>query len=166
MSNFFIGIGKCSKRYKYILYYTILRLINNILNDIISYKFEFILPYHKIIKSIYKYFGYIIFGLLFIYIRRRKSKKVNNNSEKDRFSLIYIQKEANDIKDNYLTLIIILLILVLHQELIMIMGAFLLYPFNFWIFGIIFINIFLYKYYKAPLNYHQKCSLVCFGFLF
>ena len=78
MWKFPIGFGKCSFAYLYIVRKAIAELIEDYLlslEDINSkYKFNIfhtrtVLKSHKLIKTLYRYISFIIFGLLFFYIQ-------------------------------------------------------------------------------------------------
>ena len=87
MKTTYIGFGKISPLYLYILYSIIFKCLNDFILSFGLIKnntnyglffFETELNQHILIKSLYKYIGFIIFGLIFLFA----SNKTNKNNKK------------------------------------------------------------------------------------
>ena len=82
----YIGLGKIYSFYIYMLYSLILKYLNEALLSFYFIKEDFnfglfgftpVLSEHNLIKSIYRYLGYSIFGIIFFYyfiIKKIKEK--------------------------------------------------------------------------------------------
>ena len=173
MINKYIGFGKLSLYYLYILYCFISNSLGNIILSFDDYydKAEFGLFFfapelnkHKIIKNLYKNLGYIIFGVIFYFIFLIKQKKntlsneeknYNNNTNK---TLIYNKNPYNP-KNIAIHLLLTCFILAFHSELNTILGSFGFSGFDLWILNIIFTLVFMNYYFKIKLFKHQIYSL-------
>ena len=171
MSKCPIGIGNCSFTYLYILGSSIIALLEDYvisLNDIKEdckyniFKISLQIKKHKIIRLLYKFIGYIIFGSLFLYIFNRinnRKKTITIKKSQLNNSLIY--------NDNYIFFkstikeIIIVYILYSFQLLLRrIINLFKTSVFDLWIFNIIFIIIFMKYYFDNKIYSHKKYSLI------
>ena len=167
MSKCPIGIGNCSFTYLYILGSSIITLLEDYvisLNDIKEdckyniFKISLQIKKHKIIRLLYKFIGYIIFGSLFLYIFNRinnRKKTITIKKSQLNNSLIY--------NDNYIFFkstikeIIIVYILYSFQLLLRrIVNLFKTSVFDLWIFNIIFIIIFMKYYFDNKIYSHKK----------
>ena len=163
MSDCLISCGNCSTLYLYIVYRIIFKGLKDfILTGIFEIKPE--LNNHILIKSIYKYIGFILFGFLFYKIRNRKNSDKNNGinigkvGKKFNSELIYY-KRNNTIKLSMFRLIITCILYVLFLEFIEISYFYGFHDLDFWIFNIAFTVFFISKYYSIKTYRHHFCSL-------
>ena len=158
MSKCFIGLGKCSNFYIYILG----SIIFNILKDL-SLLFTHILRSRGIIQSIYKYFGFIIFGAIFLKIFRKNYSKNNSQNKNNDFINTYFifnkRRLALSKMDIFLTLLICLFYII-YLEGIKIFAYFELHDLEFWTLDIFFILIFMHYYFPTNTYKHQTYSMV------
>ncbi len=103
MSKCFIGIGKCSRFYKYIFFC----IIANCLKDLSLY-FTSVLTDIEIMQSIYKYIGFLIIGVVLLKKYEKNIKKRNHKKEKRRtILLIYNELKLKISKIDLITLFLI-----------------------------------------------------------
>ena len=170
-----IGIGNCSIYNFYILGAFILHLLEDYLLSIDDIKdnyknnlfgFSPKLKKHKLVRLLYKYIGFIIFGTLFYFIQNPKDiRDINNNLIKDNglnLRLRYSLKTNKSFKSNkyFKELLIIGIIYSLQALVRKILGFFGFAKFDLWIFNIIFIFILMKKNFKIDIYKHQKYSLI------
>ena len=167
MSKFKIGIGKCSIFFLYILGSSIFKCLRDCLFNFTSliFGFEPVLSNHSTIKKIYMYLSYIIFGLCFFYISKRKNIIKKENKEKQitslsNYELIYNNMEINIEFKRMIQLILVCLIFVLHSDLIKILYLFKINDFDIWTFGIVFASFFMKQYFDIKFFKHQKYALL------
>ena len=175
MCTKFIGFGKCSKSYKYILYAIILKLIDDNFFSFtsvspekkISYGFDPVLGNHIIIQNFYKYVIFIIGGLLFRYISNKNSKRkktliVDNDKLSDKTSesptLLHHKRKLK--RMFYMEVMIVSFIYALHNELLDILYSFNISNLYIWTFHIVSIFIFMKKYFHIKFYNYQKCSFI------
>ena len=163
MSDCLISCGNCSTLYLYIVYRIIFKGLKDfILTGIFEIKPE--LNNHILIKSIYKYIGFILFGFLFYKIRNKKNSDKNNKinigkvGTKFNSELIYY-KRNNTNKFSMLRFIITCILYVLFLEFIEISYFYGFHDLDFWIFNIAFTVFFISKYYSIKTYRHHFCSL-------
>ena len=163
MSNCPISCGNCSTLYIYIVYRIIFKGLKDfILTGIFEIKPE--LNNHILIKSIYKYIGFILFGFLFYKIRNSKNSDKNNKinigkaGKKFNSELIYY-KRNNANKFSMFRFIITCILYVLFLEFIEISYFYGFHDLDFWIFNIAFTVFFISKYYSIKTYRHHFCSL-------
>ena len=126
MSEFIIGIGRCSKYLIFILGTVIFKTLNNfIFNNQINPKsqsgifgFEPVLSNHIYIQNLYKYISYIIGGCIFEYVLIKKSQTKKENMSDTKSSeenishqatmLIYNEQDEDDQKKNYEIIVVCL----------------------------------------------------------
>ena len=173
-----IGFGNCSASYLYIVGASIFELIQDYLLslDDIKKKYEYnifgiktVLKSHKLIRVLYGYISYILFGFLFFYISLKKKAKEENEEDKDK------KKEKinlNSTPHNKLIVTYLSFSKATLYEFFFVTGLFTLikvvrkivafYKVNdldFWIFNIVFVSIYMHKYFGIKMYKHQKCSL-------
>jgi len=158
-----ISCGNWSKLYYYIVYRIIFKGLKDfILKEKFGIKNE--LNNHILIKSIYKYIGFIFFGFLFYWMKNRKNKNKANKTDIEnagtRFNneLIHYQK-SNISKFSMRRFIIICLLYVLFLEFIEISYFYGFHDLDLWIFNIAFALIFLSRYYSINPYRHRLYSL-------
>ena len=152
-----IGIGNCSYFYYFIL--------GSILFNIISYfslYFSESLNNCEIMKSLYKYFGFIIFGIIFYFISDKNSKskiekKAKRTSNKNKLIYNNIFKLSKKV---IILLILVCLIYVIYIDLEALIDFLGFYDFEFWTFDIIFILWFMSIYIPTKIYAHQKYSMI------
>ena len=163
MSNCPISCGNYSTLYIYIVYRIIFKGLKDfILTGIFDIKPE--LNNHIILKSIYKYIGFILFSFLFYKIRNRKNSDKNNNINIEKFgkkfnSELINCKANNKNKFSMFRLIITCILYVLFLEFIEISYFYRFHDLDFWIFNIAFTLLFISKYYSIKTYRHHFCSL-------
>ena len=167
-----IGIGNCSFYYLYILGASIMKLLEDYLislDDINkNYKYNLftintILKKHKIIKVLYKFLGFIIFGAIFTYASNKineykKSKKHKKGKISLDNSLIF--NNYDFIESTIKEIIIVYILYSLQLLLRRIFAFFKLVSLDLWIFNIIFLIIFMKYHFEIKIYNHQKYSLI------
>ena len=177
MSIKYIGFGQCSKSYLYILFAFILKILDDnflsftaISPQIKSNIFGIspVLANHVIIQNFYKYVSCIIGGIIFKFIikkntkKRRKSMKSNKNKINFNISQIpiLIHYKSDLINKPILEMAIVSIIYVLHYEFLDILYTFKIDNLCFWSLEIIFMIIFIKKYFIIKFYNYQECSLM------
>ena len=156
MSKCFIGIGKCSRFYKYIIFC----IISNCLKDLSLY-FTSALTDIEIMQSIYKYIGFLIIGVVLLKKYEKNIKKRNHKKEKRRtILLIYNELKLKISKIDLITLFLIAFFFALFQEGIKIINYFGFNILEFWTLDIIFILIFMHFYFPSDNYKHQTFSMI------
>lgn len=172
MSKSFIGFGKCSKYYIYILGTVIFKCLrdclfgfNNINPETKIGLVGFIpkLSSHHLIQSLYKYFSFIVGGGIFSCILK---KKIANETEiinsKENFKLkglIHNKKPDYSIKKRIPEILIVGLIFCFHSELSRIMYLFDFGGLDLWTFDVMFLFLFMDLYFIIDYYKHQKLSM-------
>ena len=163
-----IGFGKCSYFYFYLFGAILTNAIKRELLNIDS----FILKQFLQLQSIYRYFSYILFGLLFNWILVRylhkKKRKEDNNEEINRRKLSRTKTLNTLIYNNILkfpkkdifSCIFVCFIYILHLESLKIVGYFNLGSLNIWTAHIGFIIIFMNIYFPQNIYKHQLYSMI------
>ena len=171
-----IGFGVCSKYYLYILITVVIKWIKD---SIFGFSFiertnqinlQIIDPpslfsQHNLIQNTFKYIGFIIGGLIFNKIKaiktaRQKRETININEEIRQIQKIKLNYTIRTFDEHkYIKVIIIALIICVHFELTKILYLMNLSSFDFWTIDLIFIMIFMHKYFKKDLYNYQKFSL-------
>jgi hypothetical protein len=171
-----IGFGVCSKYYLYILITVAIKWIKD---SIFGFSFiertnqinlQIIDPpslfsKHNLIQNTFKYFGFIIGGLIFNKIKaiktaRQKRETININEEIRQIQKIKLNYTIRAFDEHkYIEVIIIALIICVHFELTKILYLMNLSSFDFWTIDLVFIMIFMHKYFKKDLYTYQKISL-------
>ena len=156
MKECFIGLGKWSSFYFFIL--------GNILSRLVTYYFssEDSSPLKEsiIMRNIYKYIGFILFGCIFYFINKKNtnkniSKKQNNPNE---LKLIHYDALKTTNKDK-ISLVLICLICVIHFDSLILINSLKLYVLNFWTFKVFFLLLFMHYYFPSNIYIHHKISM-------
>ena len=176
MSEFIIGIGRCSKYLIFILGTVIFKTLNNfIFDNQINPKsqsgifgFEPVLSNHIYIQNLYKYISYIIGGCIFEYVLIKKSQTKKENisdtkSSEENLShqatmLIYNEQDENDQKKNY-EIIIVCLSYCISYEIISLLYLFKFDRIEIWTLEILFVLYFMKKYFKIKIYNFKKLAL-------
>ena len=166
MSKLGLGLGKCSKFYIYI----IASILSNILKDI-SLENTKILEDKQLLQNIYKYLGYVIFGIIF-FVFFKKNQKINkifikqkseqNTDDSKSNKLIYHDNKtifSLTIREGYL-LIMVCLIYALYFDIILILKYMNFELVDFWTSDIVFSLLFMYLYYSITPYKHQIYSMI------
>lgn len=160
-----IIFGNCSKFYLYILGAFFFEFFSDL---IISFKdiksdskinifgFKTVLKDHKMIKFFYKYLGMMIFGILFFFIE--KSKMSDGFKKKESFIPINGENKIN--KNAFKELLIIGIIFSSQAIIRKLLSILRFSKFDYWVFNIIFITIFMKFIFKINVYKHQKFSLI------
>ena len=177
MSEFIIGIGRCSKYLIFILGTVIFKTLNNfIFNNQINPKsqsgifgFEPVLSNHIYIQNLYKYISYIIGGCIFEYVLTKKSQTKKENisdtkSSEENLShqatmLIYNEQDEDDQKKNY-EIIVVCLSYCISYEIISLLYLFKFDRIEIWTLEILFVLYFMKKYFKIKIYNFKKLALV------
>lgn len=167
MAKCFIGFGKCSYFYLYLLAYFIFNIIKRLLfnGTFEDLYFRLSIFHHNIIQNIVKYFSYIILGLIFFYIskKNKKFKKKDNeimiNNSSNSIVLIYNNVIITSQKHGFL-LIFICFIYICYIELLRILIFFQFSPLIFWTAHIAFIIVFMKYYFPESLHKHQIYPMI------
>ena len=160
MSKCIIGFGKCSYFYFYILGSFLFKNLKTFFskpNDIL------IMNGHRLVKSIYKYFGYIIFGFLFKFILNRnlKSQKQNEDNEKKSNDLIFYNAlDLGYSNKSFFLFIIICFLYIIYQESVEAFMFFRLKTLLFWTAHLAFMFLFMYCYFPENIYKHQQFSII------
>ena len=137
MSKCFIGLGKCSYFYFYILGAIILNFIKRSFFTSINC----ILFKHSLIQDVYKFFSFILFGIIFLFIQKSNLSK-NKKKKIIKRNLIIFTKN-----DFYIS-IIVYFIYVIYLEIIKIISFFRLDALIFWTAHLFFVLFFMNRYYQ------------------
>ena len=177
MSEFIIGIGRCSKYLIFILGTVIFKTLNNfIFNNQINPKsqsgifgFEPVLSNHIYIQNLYKYISYIIGGCIFEYVLIKKSQTKKENisdtkSSEENLShqatmLIYNEQDKDDQKKNC-EIIVVCLSYCISYEIISLLYLFKFDRIEIWTLEILFVLYFMKKYFKIKIYNFKKLALV------
>ena len=173
MTNNFIGLGKCSKKYLYILGTILFRCLRDCIFGFIAIDpesktglFGFIpeLSKHYLLQDFYKYLSYIIGGLIFLNVLK-KNNSLNKEKapvlrSKSSNTLIYHKQGPNLKEISIIKILAICMIYCIHAELSRIMYLFDFNGLDFWIFDIIFTIFFMDTYFIITYHKHQKFSMI------
>ena len=174
MGKSIIGFGRCSKYYLYILGTAVFKCIrdcmfgfNNINPNSEIGLFGFIpaITNHFLILSLYRYLSFILGGALLIYIINKNSKTeaiITKNDKKENLELkgiIHNQKEDISQIPRISQILQVSIIYCVHAELSRIMYFFDFYSLDFWITDVIFVLIFMNKYFVINYSKHLKYSI-------
>ena len=127
-------------------------------------------------QSIYRYFSYILFGLLFNWILNRYLHKKKNNDDNSKeinrqlsrtktLSTLIYNNILKFPKKDIFSCIFICFVYVLHLESLKIVGYFKLGPLNIWTAHIAFVLIFMNIYFPQNIYKHQLYSMIFVIFL-
>ena len=169
MIKFPIGIGNCSLTYLYILGAALLGLFQDYLislDDIKSgmnyniFHIKTVLKQHKLIRVLYGYISFIIFGIIFYYISEYLKDNKKSKSKKSTLQQQFIVNKTNFTSKIKKELIIICGLYSLNKVFRKIASFFKVSDLDFWIFNIVFISIFMYYYFRINIYNHHKYSLI------
>lgn len=167
----YLGFGKCSHFYLYILGSSFFNILKEIL-----LKQTTILKNKGLLQSIFKYCGFIFFGTIFYIKFKINLKDSVNSGTKEKITTRKIEMDDylkgskliyNDNKKNFVIsnkegslLFIVCFIYVLHLEIIKFLDYFQFYPLEFWTFDVIFVLLLMNLYYPKNIYNHQILSMV------
>jgi hypothetical protein len=186
-----IGFGNCSASYLYIAGASIFGLIQDYLLSLsdIKKKYEYnifgiktVLKSHKLIRVLYGYISYILFGFLFFFISLKKKAREENEEDKDKkkekISLnpkLHNKLIVGNLSFSKTTLYELLFVTGLFTLIKVVRKIIAFYKVNdldFWIFNIVFVSIYMHKYFGNKMYKHQKyslylifCSNICLLFI-
>ena len=162
------GFGGCLPSYIYILFTILLFFLKNSILSLGELSFnternifgiEPVIKKYGLMKLLVEYFGYIIYGGIFIFISRKNKifKKKENENSKSNNEFIF---EERTLPLKSVKLLLITCCLFSIQLIIRNILNFLrLWMLDLWIFNIIFISFFLKKIFKIEIYKHQLYSL-------
>ena len=172
MTNNIIGLGKCSKKYLYILGAILFRCLKDCIFGFIAIDpesktglFGFIpeLSKHYLLQDFYKYLSFIICGKLFMNILTKNSfieEKTSVKRATSTSTLIFHEQGANLKKISIIKILSICMIYCIHAEISRIMYLLDFNGLDFWIFDIIFTIFFMDTYFIINYHKHQKFSMI------
>ena len=169
------GFGKLSLNHIYILLTFLTFFLKSALlslgeikfqTNVNIFGFETVIRNHGLMKIIFEYLGYIIFGVIFFQKLEGSSffKKIKKEKEKTKNKLLYQKKDEMTVG----TLILVLIACGAFAIQLMvrsILSYCSVWMFDMWIFNIVFISIFMKKIFKKPLYRHQLLSLIIIFFV-
>ena len=165
-----IGFGNCSFAYLYIFGSYITRLIEDYLislEDIKStlkyniFHITTVLKSHKLIRVLYRYISFIIFGLLFFHIsnnKKKSEKEKENEVEKNPHNKLIFQKHSTT-KRSLVELLIVSAFFTLIKILRKVISYYKVSDLDFWIVNIVFVTLYMNKYFGHNIHKHQQYSL-------
>ena len=169
----FIGIGKCSKYYIYILGTVIFKSLKeslfsfNSIDTNAKLSLFGIIPYlsqHTLIKSLYRYISFIFGGALFLYIshlgnsQKKEIKQEDSHKSLKLKPLIY--NKARGAKSNVIEILKVCFSYAIHADIMQIMYLLKFSGYDLWTYDMVFILLFMNKYFSINLFKHQKLSLL------
>ena len=162
-----ISLGKCSRYYLLLLgsascKFISLFLLGNTKNDIGLLGFCSILKTFNFIQSIIIYFGYIIFGIIFLYFKEVKKVELNfiKRRRATKVNLMKTIESKEKSINNKIKLILLCFVFVIHIETKKILYNEGFQFFNFWIIEIIFVLHFMKRYFIMDFYKHHKVSII------
>ena len=176
-----IIFGQCSNLYLYLFGSFICKVIETILlgdkiiiddnkeGEIYSiYGFVPVLKDFQIMQSIYSYFGNIIFGLIFLFILKDRTKKKTNENFENAFIprptvLSFVETNNNKFAltySLYFKILSITFLYIVHSEIKKALYLNGFQCFNIWTFDIFFMYIFIRKFFMKKFFLHQQCSML------
>ena len=169
MAKCCIGIGKCSSFYKYLFGCIFFNIIKEIIKDFCP-----VLKEKQLMQTIFKNFGYLLFGIIFYIILKKRTKTRNNIIiNKDILKEIkeddrkYSQLIYNDYRQNVkiseidkYTLFLVAINYVIYYECLKILNYIGFTGIGFWNFEIIFLFILTHFYFPKSNYKHQIISMI------
>ena len=169
-----ITIGICSRFYLFIIYSGIFKMLSMILlgssnkkyseDGIGLFGFSPILVKFSFMQSIYKYFGFIIFGIIFYFFKSvgkaEKKIKINVNNLKNHYSLIYTTKNKYVSKYTIKMLLLTTVSFIFFTEVKKFLYKYGLQFSNFWTIEILWTYYFLKKYFIVDYYKHHKIAII------
>lgn len=128
------------------------------------YGFVPILSKHYLIQDFYKYIGYLLGGLIFSFILKKKTMNNEKNEIKKKKSLqlkelIYNGKKAAPSKVSIFDILVVCSLYFVHIETARTLYSFDFSGLDFWIFDIVFIILFMDSFFVMNYYKHQIYSL-------
>ena len=167
-----ISFGKYDSKYKYILFYVISQLLDQILfqKDFIEKIDGFdkkLISDHKLIQEMCNYIGIAVFStILLLYENYLKKSRIDNETDSlsDKSDKLYYSKRLiynNILKSNIsqIKIILIIFMIFLARQLLVTFYKVGLAGLDFWMFEIYFIYIVSSKIMGYPAYKHQKLSV-------
>ena len=179
MGNF-IGFGKCSKYYLYILATVIIKAVKDVIfgfSDIDQRNKEDFQVFpkpplfcqHNLLQNLFRYLGHIGGGFIFLRIKQKNSlsnkekeqekTKETTNTESLNHDIELIYTDVKLEKVNINEVIIIAVIMCVYYELRKLLYLMNFYFIDFWTFNVVFMMLFMHRYFKIEFYNFQKCSL-------
>jgi hypothetical protein len=164
-----IGFGNCSASYLYIAGASIFGLIQDYLLSLsdIKKKYEYnifgiktVLKSHKLIRVLYGYISFIIFGIIFYYISEKSKDNKKTANKKSPLQQTFIVRSIELTTKVKIEIIIICGLYTLIKVLRKIVNFYKIGDLDFWIFNIVFISLFMYYYFRIHIYKHHKYSLL------
>ena len=173
-----IGFGECSKYYLYILATVIIKAVKDVIfgfSDIDQRNkadFQIIKPIplfcqHNLLQNLIRFLGLIAGGFIFLKIEEKNSKA--NKAKEEETEEINKRLLTNDIKLLYTDVklekfkmsevIVVAVIMCIYGELRKLLYLMNFYFIDFWAFNVVFMMLFMRRYYKIEFYNFQKCSL-------
>ena len=173
-----IGFGECSKYYLYILATVIIKAVKDVIfgfSDIDQRNkadFQIIKPIplfcqHNLLQNLIRFLGLIAGGFIFLKIEEKNSKA--NKAKEEETEEINKRLLTNDIKLLYTDVklekfkmsevIVVAVIMCIYSELRKLLYLMNFYFIDFWAFNVVFMMLFMRRYYKIEFYNFQKCSL-------
>ena len=176
----FISIGKCSRTYLYILGSPLFKFFSLLLlgDDSISFikgsedgigLFGFCpsLKNFNFMQSLLTYFGYIVFGIVFLNFKKIKQSSNNDLEKKEKKEknekndiYIYNRPVENKLKYMWKQILLVGVFFPLHIESKNILYIKGFQFFNFWTLEVIFIQHFMRKYFIIDYYIHHKFAII------
>ena len=165
-----IAIGKCHRKYLYILYSALIRFLSITLlgsnsnnKDFGVFGFAPIFSQFNFIQSIIIYFGYIIFGLILLFfknIKKEEQKKLKINTSQNEDTFIYNDPSYIDEKKLYKIIILVSISFILYEEIKKVLYKEGFQFFDFWTIEIVFLLLLMKKYFIIAFYLHHKVSII------
>ena len=165
-----ITIGKCSRFYLYILYSALFKFLSLIILGRDAYRDDgigllgFCPTFYNFnfIQSIYIYIGYIILGII-IYKFKDKVNEDNQGLLKNKITIqinyIYNQPLKNVAKNKRTRIFLVVLAFIFYIEVKKVLYIQGFQFFNFWTIEIVFMFLFMKKYFIIDFYRHHKVSI-------
>ena len=159
MTICFIGIGKITSFFKYMVAF----IIFNILKDYCYQNYSF--EQYQLTGSLFKYCGFTIFGCIFYYIsislnKNTKKPNSNNSNENKLNQLIYKEARMSIEFENKNLLYFICLFYVIFLESIQLLNFYGFEKLFIWTMDFLSMFIFTQIYFPQKMYKHQKCSIL------
>ena len=166
-----ITLGKCSRFYLLILGSIISKIVSIFLlgnknitkKDFGLFGFCPVFNDYNFIKHIIIYFGYIIFGIIFLFFKDVKKVAINESIKRK----IVIKRNITDIrtskintKNNRIQLFFFCLLLPTHSQIRKVLYVEGFKFFHFWTFESLFVLYFMRKYFIIDFYIHHKVSII------
>ena len=169
-----ITIGICSRFYLFIIYSGIFKMLSMILlgssnkkyseDGIGLFGFSPNLVKFSFMQSIYKYLGFIIFGIIFHFFKSvgkaEKKIKINVNNLKNHYSLIYTTKNKYVSKYTIKMLLLTTVSFIFFTEVKKFLYKYGLQFSNFWTIEILWTYYFVKKYFVVDYYKHHKFAII------